>query len=350
MPVCGEREMLATRARREHKRKEPRMDINKTTELVLYRSKDGTIQLDAQLERKTIWLSQKQMGLLFDKDTDTIGLHIRNVFREEELVESATTEDSSVVQQEGKRKVRRKVRFYNLDVIISVGYRVKSQRGTEFRIWATHVLNQHIVQGYTLNEKRLKELKQTLKLASDISKRKTLSGDEASILLQTVSEYAGALDLLDDYDHQRVAIGKVSRRKAKPVSYEEAIHLVDIMRRKFGDSAVFGKEKDESLHGSLNAIMQSFGGQDVYPSVEEKAAHLLYFLVKNHSFVDGNKRIAAAVFLRFSDKNKLLYDKEGNKRIANNALVAMTLMIAESRPQEKQVITAMLTNLIGGKR
>ncbi|MCK4563139.1 MAG: virulence protein RhuM/Fic/DOC family protein [Verrucomicrobia bacterium] len=326
------------------------MDINKTTELVLYRSKDGTIQLDAQLERKTIWLSQKQMGLLFDKDTDTIGLHIRNVFREEELVESATTEDSSVVQQEGKRKVRRKVRFYNLDVIISVGYRVKSQRGTEFRIWATHVLNQHIVQGYTLNEKRLKELKQTLKLASDISKRKTLSGDEASILLQTVSEYAGALDLLDDYDHQRVAIGKVSRRKAKPVSYEEAIHLVDIMRRKFGDSAVFGKEKDESLHGSLNAIMQSFGGQDVYPSVEEKAAHLLYFLVKNHSFVDGNKRIAAAVFLRFSDKNKLLYDKEGNKRIANNALVAMTLMIAESRPQEKQVITAMLTNLIGGKR
>ncbi len=326
------------------------MNTNKTTELVLYRSKDGTIQLDAQLERKTIWLSQKQMGLLFDKDTDTIGLHIRNVFREEELVESATTEDSSVVQQEGKRKVRRKVRFYNLDVIISVGYRVTSQRGTEFRIWATHVLNQHIVQGYTLNEKRLKELKQTLKLASDISKRKTLSGDEASILLQTVSEYAGALDLLDDYDHQRVAIGKVSRRKAKPVSYEEAIHLVDVMRRKFGDSAVFGKEKDESLHGSLNAIMQSFGGQDVYPSVEEKAAHLLYFLVKNHSFVDGNKRIAAAVFLRFSDKNKLLYDKEGNKRIANNALVAMTLMIAESHPQEKQVITAMLTNLIGGKR
>lgn len=238
------------------------------------------------------------------------------------------------------------VTLYSLDVIISVGYRVKSQRGTEFRIWATNVLKQHIVQGYTINEKRLKELKQTLKLASDISKRKTLSGDEASILLQTVSEYAVALDLLDDYDHQRVELGKVSRRKAKPVSYDESMKLIEAMRQKFGDSAVFGKEKDKSLHSSLNAVMQSFDGKDVYPSVEEKAAHLLYFLVKNHSFVDGNKRIAAAVFLRFADKNRLIYDKAGNKRVANNALVAMTLMIAESRPQEKDVITAMLTNLI----
>lgn len=155
------------------------------------------------------------------------------------------------------------------------------------------------------------------------------------------------MDLLDDYDHQRVTLGKVSSRKAKPVTYDETMKLINAMRQKFGDSAVFGKEKDQSLHSSLNAVMQSFDGKDVYPSVEEKAAHLLYFLVKNHSFVDGNKRIAAAVFLRFADKNKLLYDKEGNKRIADNALVAMTLMIAESRPQEKAVITAMLTNLIG---
>ena len=243
--------------------------------------------------------------------------------------------------------VTRHIEFYNLDAIISVGYRVNSKRGTEFRIWATNVLKQHIVQGYTVNEKRMKELKQTLKLASDISRRKVLSGDEATILLQTVSEYATALDLLDDYDHQRVAIGKVSKRKAKSVTYEETMKLIDAMRQKFGDSAVFGREKDDSLHSSLNAVMQSFDGKDVYPSVEEKAAHLLYFLVKNHSFVDGNKRIAAAVFLRFAEKNKLLYDKEGNKRIADNALVAMTLMIAESRPQEKEVITAMLTNLIG---
>lgn len=316
------------------------------SELIFYTSNDGSVQLDAHLERETIWLSQKQMALLFEKDSDTIGLHIRNIYKEGELDEAATTEESSVVQQEGRRKVLRKVRFYNLDVIISTGYRVKSRRGTEFRIWATNVLRQHLVQGYTANEKRLKALKQTLKLAADISSRKTLTGDEASLLLQTVSDYAAALDLLDDYDHQRVSIGRTSRRQAKPVTYAEVMDLIAVMRQKFEASAVFGKEKDQSLHSSLNAVLQSFGGKDVYPSVEEKAAHLLYFMVKNHSFVDGNKRIAAAVFLRFADKNGLLRDREGGKRIADNALVAMTLMIAESRAQEKAVITAMLTNLI----
>ena len=330
--------------------KDAMMNANeKASDLILYRSKDGSVQMDVQLERDTIWLSQKQMSILFDKDTDTIGLHIRNLYKEGELEKSSTTEESSVVQREGHRKVTRKVNFYNLDVIISVGYRVKSLRGTEFRIWATNVLKQHIVQGYTVNQKRLKELQQTVKLASDITKRKKLSGDEASILLQTVSEYVGALDLLDDYDHHRVTIGKVSKRQAKPVTYEETIKVIDAMRQKFGDSEVFGKEKDQSLHSSLNAVMQSFDGKDVYLSVEEKAANLLYFLVKNHSFVDGNKRIAAAVFLRFADKNKLLYNKDGEKLIMDNALVAMTLMIAESRPKEKDVITAMLTNLISGK-
>ena len=320
----------------------------KKSELVLYKSKDGTIQMDIQLEQETLWLSLNQLAKLFGRDKSVISRHLRNIYKEGELQRTATVAKNATVQNEAGREVVRNIEYYNLDAIVSVGYRVNSKRGTEFRIWATNVLKQHIVQGYTVNEKRLRQLKQTLKLASDISKRKPLSGDEASILLQTVSEYAGALDLLDDYDHQRVAIGKVSSRKAKPVSYEECIKLVDAMRKKFGDSAVFGKEKDQSLHSSLNAVMQSFDGKDVYPSVEEKAAHLLYFLVKNHSFVDGNKRIAAAVFLRFADKNKLLYDKEGNKRIADNALVAMTLMIAESRPKEKEVITAMLTNLIGG--
>jgi len=320
------------------------------SELIFYTSKDGSVQLGAQLERETIWLTQKQMALLFEKDTDTIGLHVRNIYKEGELEEKSTTEESSVVQQEGRRKVLRKVRFYNLDVIISTGYRVKSRRGTEFRIWATNVLRQHLVQGYTVNEKRLKELKRTLKLAADISARKALTGDEATLLLQTISEYAAALDLLDDYDHQRVTISKTSRRQAKPVTYSEVADVVAAMRQKFGASEVFGKEKDQSLHSSLNAVMQSFDGKDVYPSVEEKAAHLLYFMVKNHSYVDGNKRIAAAVFLRFADKNGLLRDREGGKRIADNALVAMTLMIAESRPQEKAVITAMLTNLVAGAR
>ena len=318
-------------------------------DIVLYRSKDGGVSLDVQLEKETIWLSQKQMAKLFDKDSDTIGLHIRNTYKEGELEETATTEESSVVRKEGKRTVTRKIRFYNLDVIISVGYRVKSRRGTEFRIWATGILKQHLVKGYTENRKRLKALRQTLKLASDISKRKTLSSDEGTALLQIVSEYAYALDLLDDYDHQRVALRKTSRRRTRPITREEVLKIVEQMRIRFGSSEIFGVELNDSLDSSLGAVMQTFDGKDLYPSVEEKAANLLYFMVKNHSFIDGNKRIAAVVFLRFAEKNNLIYDKQGNRRIADNALVAMTLMIAESRSQEKDIITAMLTNLISGK-
>lgn len=317
-------------------------------ELVLYTSADGTVRLDIQLEQETIWLSLNQLAELFIRDKSVISRHLRNIYQEGELDRQATVAKNATVQNEAGRSVSRVIEYFNLDAVISVGYRVNSKRGTEFRIWATRILRQHLVQGYTANEKRLKALKQTLKLAADISSRKVLSGDEASILLQTVSEYAAALDLLDDYDHQRVSIRKISRRQAKPITYAEVKNLIATMRQKFGASNVFGQEKDKSLHSSLNAILQSFDGKDVYPSIEEKAANLLYFLVKNHSFVDGNKRIAAATFLRFADKNGLLRDREGTQRIANNALVAMTLMIAESRPQEKDVITAMLTNLIGG--
>ncbi len=299
------------------------------------------------MERETIWLTQAQIAELFSTERSVITKHLRNIFNSGELAKTSVCAKFAHTAADGKSY---QVDYYNLDAIISVGYRVNSKRGTDFRIWATNVLKQHIVQGYTVNAKRLKELKQTLKLAADISKRKALTGDEASILLQTVSEYAAALNLLDDYDHQRVTIGKTSRRQAKRVTYGEVMDVIDAMRQRFGDSDVFGKEKDQSLHSSLNAVMQSFDGKDVYPSVEEKAAHLLYFMVKNHSFVDGNKRIAAAVFLRFADKNGLLRDREGSKRIADNALVAMTLMIAESRAQEKAVITAMLTNLIGGTK
>jgi len=314
------------------------------SELVLYTSADGTVRLDVRLTEETLWLSQAQVSDLFHTERSVITKHLRNVFNSGELDKMSVCAKFAHTASDGKTY---QTQFYNLDAVISVGYRVNSKRGTEFRIWATNVLRQHLVQGYTVNEKRLKELKQTLKLAADISARKALTGDEASLLLQTISEYAAALDLLDDYDHQRVTIGKTSRRQAKPVIYAEVMDLIAAMRRKFGASDIFGKAKDHSLHSSLNTIMQSFDGNDLYPSVEEKAAHLLYFMVKNHSFVDGNKRIAAAVFLRFADKNGLLRDRKGGKRIADNALVAMTLMIAESRAQEKAVITAMLTNLIG---
>jgi prophage maintenance system killer protein len=319
---------------------------NSTAEFLIYKTAAGQVKLDVRLENETIWLTQQMMADLFQTTKQNIGQHLKKIFAEGELDPNSVVKEFFTTAADGKQY---KTRFYSLDAILSAGYRVKSAIATRFRIWATQVLKQHIVQGYSVNEKRLKALKQTLKLVSDISKRKLLSGDEASILLQTVSEYAYALDLLDDYDHQRVAIRKTSRRKAKPVSYDEVLSLVEQMRTHFGDSAVFGREKDESLHSSLNAVMQGFNGKDLYPSVEEKAAHLLYFLVKNHSFVDGNKRIAAATFLRFAEKNKLIFDKEGQKRIADNALVAMTLMIAESKPKEKEVITAMVTNLIVGK-
>lgn len=327
-------------------------EMKNSADIVLYRSKDGSVKLDVQFEEETVWLNREQLSVLFGRDRTVVSRHINNIFKEEELEKDVVCADFAHTTPhgaiEGKTQTRT-VEYYNLDVIISVGYRVKSKQGTQFRIWATNVLKQHLVKGYSVNEKRLKALNQVVRLTADISKRKLLSGDEASALIQTVSEYSYALDLLDDYDHQRVTIRKTSRRKAKPVTHDEVIRLVEQMRITFGDSAVFGKEKDQSLHSSLNAVMQGFGGKDLYLSVEEKAAHLLYFLVKNHSFVDGNKRIAAAVFLRFGEKNKLIYDKDGHKRIADNALVAMTLMIAESKPKEKDVITAMLTNLIAGK-
>lgn len=315
-------------------------------EVLLYQSADGVAALDVRLERETVWLNQRQMAELFDKDSDTVGLHIRNVFKEGELEPGPTTEESSVVQTEGGRQVRRKVRYYNLDVIISVGYRVKSQRGTQFRIWATNVLRQHLVKGYTVHERRLKELNQAVRLIADVAQRRVLNGDEATALLNVVGDYAYALEVLDDYDHQRVRLGEVSPGPVAALSLDEARQVIVRMGERFGATGLFGREKDAGLEGSLSAVMQTFGGNEVYPSLEEKAAHLLYFLVKNHHFVDGNKRIAAALFLWFLEKNRALYRADGGKRIADNALVAMTLLIAESRPDEKDVLTRVMVNLI----
>ncbi|MFP5404589.1 MAG: RhuM family protein [Gammaproteobacteria bacterium] len=236
--------------------------------------------------------------------------------------------------------------LYNLDMIISVGYRVNSLRGTQFRIWATNVLRQHLVQGYTVHAQRLKELNQAVRLVADVAHRRTLSGDEATALLEVVADYAYALEVLDDYDHQRVRLGEVSPGPVAVLDLDEARQVIVRMGERFGASPLFGREKDEGLEGSLSAVMQTFGGQDVYPSLEEKAAHLLYFLVKNHHFVDGNKRIAAALFLWFLQKNRALYREDGGKRIADNALVAMTLLIAESRPDEKDVLVRVVVNLI----
>lgn len=315
-------------------------------DVVLYQAEDGGPVLDVRLERESIWLTQVQMAELFGVNVPAIFKHIKNIYAVRELDSGATVSKMEIVRQEGSRKVRRAVDHYNLDMVISVGYRVNSVRGTQFRIWATKVLRQHLVQGYTVHERRLKELNQAVRLVADVAHRRTLSGDEATALLEVVADYAYALEVLDDYDHQRVRLGEVSSGPVAALDLDEARQVIARMAERFGATGLFGREKDEGLAGSLAAVMQTFGGQEVYPSLEEKAAHLLYFLVKNHHFVDGNKRIAAALFLWFLQKNRALYRADGGKRIADNALVAMTLLIAESRPGEKAVLARVVVNLI----
>lgn len=317
-------------------------------ELVLYQAPDGSVELKLRLEHETLWLSQRQMALLFDKDTDTIGLHLRNIYAEGELNEAATTEDSSVVQTEGKRQVRRRVRLYSLDAVISVGYRVSSLRGTQFRIWATQVLREHLTKGYTVNAARLRDLRQAVRLVADTALRRDLEGDEARALLAIVGEYNRALALLDDYDHQRVAKPKPGAAARYTLRPEDARRIVGQLRQRFGGSAVFGVEKDHGLDSALGAIAQTFGGEELYPGLEEKAAHLLYFVVKNHAFADGNKRIAATLFLWYLERNGALLTESGTPRVSNNMLVALTLMIAESRPEEKDMLVRIVMQLLAG--
>ena len=245
-------------------------------EIVIYQAPDGSVELNVWLEKDTLWLSQKQMALIFEKDPDTIGLHLRNIYKEGELDEAATTEESSVVQTEGKRRVRRNIRIYNLDAIISVGYRVNSKRGTQLHIWATRVLRNHILEGYTVNEQRLRHLNQAVKLIADTAVRRDLSGDEAKALLAIVGDYRRALGLLDDYDHQRVSTPDASGKVLYPLEYKEALRIVERLRSEFAESAVFGVEKDKGLASALGAIMQTAGGAEVYPSLEENGQSFIF--------------------------------------------------------------------------
>lgn len=320
-------------------------------EVVLYQADDGTTQLDVHLNQDTVWLTQKQMAELFDKNSDTIGLHVRNIYKEGELDAEGTTEESSVVQDEGQRKVKRLLRLYNLDVIISVGYRVKSKRGTQFRRWATQVLRDHIVKGYTLNQQRLAEqsekltqMQQTLHLLSRTLMNQELISDTGNDVLKVINDYAYALTTLDRYDHGSLAIEAIRDDKAVILDYQEGISIVNSMKGEF--DGLFGLEKDNGFKSALATIYQTFDGKELYPSIEEKASSLLYFIVKNHAFSDGNKRIAAAIFIYFLAANAILYRPDGSKRLADNALVALTLLIAESRPEEKDIIVKVVVNLI----
>lgn len=329
------------------------MDLKSKSEIVLYKTPEGDTHIDVKLEDETVWLSQKLMAKLFSKNSDTIGLHISNIYKEGELDENSTTEYYSVIQREGKRNILRKIKYYNLDVIISVGYRVKSKRGTQFRIWANKVLKEYLIKGYALNERKLKEqsgrvkeLEKTLEIFSKVAKSYQLKQDEFSGILKVIKDYTYALDILDKYDNKDLIIADTNRQISFTITYEAAKKVINKMKEKFGGSSLFGKEKDKSFKGTVGSIYQTFGKKELYPSIEEKAAHLLYFVIKNHSFIDGNKRIAAAIFLWFMEMNNYLYTKDGNKRIADNALVALCLLIAESNPKEKEMIVKVIVNLI----
>lgn len=318
-------------------------------QIEIYTSIDNLVELQVNLDNETVWLSQEQLVLLFQRDQSVISRHIRNVFKEGELEQKSNMQKMHIPNSD------KPVSYYNLDVIISVGYRVKSKQGTHFRQWATQRLKDYLVQGYAINQKRLKEteskfkeLKQAVKLLESVVTAKEITGDEAQGLLKVLNDYAFALDILDQYDHQTLKISETEHKEIFQISYPEAIKAIEGLKTKFGGSNLFGNEKDASFKSSLETIYQTFNGIDLYPTVQEKAGHLLYFVTKNHSFSDGNKRIAAFLFVWFLDRNKLLY-LEGEKIIDDKTLVALTLMIAASKPDDKDMMVKVIINLINNK-
>lgn len=317
----------------------------------IYSSQDGSIQLKVKLENDTVWLTQSQMAELFGVDRTSIVRHIRNIYKSEELDQNSTCAKNAQVRTEGHRSVLREIPYYNLDMIISVGYRVNSKNATSFRRWATSVLKQYLIKGYVINQQiklnRYNELKDVVRLMSrTVGLQAKVTSEEYGGLFNVISDYVYALDTLDHYDYQSLSIQKTTKEEQFRATYENALEAINALKEKFGGSQWFANEKDDSFKSSIGQIYQTFGGEDLYPSVEEKAAMLLYLVVKNHSFSDGNKRIAAMLFLWFLNNNHVLYAEDGHKRIADNTLVALTLMIAESRTEEKDVMVKVVVNLI----
>ena len=319
-------------------------------EIIIYQTSDGQTELDVRLEGDSVWLSQSQLSTLFKSDRTSIGRHIRNIYKSGELKENATCAIFAQVQQEGNRAVKRAIPHYNLDMVISVGYRVNSKQATQFRIWANRVLKEYLIKGYAINrnakQEQLDELKRTISVMSNVLAAKSVTKDEAVGLLKVISDYAYGLDTLDRYDYQQLEVSHTTPEEKFRATYDNAMQALQMLKEQFGASELFAREKDSSFRSTMGAIYQTFGGKDLYPSVEEKAANLLYLTVKNHSFSDGNKRIAAFLFLWFMEKNGILYREDGSRLIDNNTLVALTLMIAESRTEEKDVMTKVVVNLI----
>ena len=319
-------------------------------QIEIYRSADGNIELNVKLENDTVWLTQSQMAELFGVDRTSVVRHIKNIYATQELDEASTCAKNAQVRLEGSRRIVRDIPFYNLDMVISVGYRVNSKNATSFRKWATGILKQYLIKGYAINQKRLDhydDLKSVVNLMSRaITLQQKVTTGEYEGLFSVISDYVYALDTLDRYDYQSLGISQTTREESFRATYENAMEAINALKEKFGGSQWFANEKDDSFKSSIGQIYQTFGGEDLYPSVEEKAAMLLYLVVKNHSFSDGNKRIAAMLFLWFMEKNGILYGEDGHKRIADNTLVALTLMIAESRTEEKDVMVKVVVNLI----
>ena len=327
--------------------------MNLNNQIIIYQTEDAQTQIDVRMENDMIWLTRQQIAVLFGRDYKTISKHINNALKEE-LADSVvvakianTTQHGAI---EGKTQTH-EIDYFNLEVITSVGYRVKSKRGVQFRQWANKVLKQYLIKGYAVNERMRKEqigeLRQLVgMLGRTIQSQPLLSNDETNALFEVVTDYAYALDTLDNYDYERLTINKTTKEEPFHATYENAMEAIDGLREKFGGSVLFGNEKDDSFKSSIGQIYQTFGGEELYPSVEEKAAMLLYLVTKNHSFSDGNKRIAATLFLWFLNNNHILYHPDGSKRIADSTLVALTLMIAESRTEEKDVMVKVVVNLI----
>lgn len=324
-----------------------------TGEIIIYQTSDGSTAMEVRLENETIWLTQKQIAELFGTKRPAITKHLKNIFLSGELDENAVCSILEHTTPHGAmadKTQTTEVKYYNLDAILSVGYRVNSKNATQFRIWANRVLKEYLIKGYavkdTIKLEQYEDLKQTIKVLANVLDHKTLEYSEATGLLKVVTDYAYALDTLDRYDYQQLEIVKTTNTEQFRATYDNAMLAIEELREKFGGSSLFGNEKDQSFKGSIGAIYQTFGDQDLYPSIEEKAAMLLYLVTKNHSFSDGNKRIAAFLFLWFMERNGILYNADGSKRIGNNTLVALTLMIAESRTEEMEMMVKVIVNLI----
>lgn len=321
----------------------------RNSSIEIYRSPEGNIELNVKLENDTVWLTQSQMAELFGRDRTVISRHVNNCFKEGELDPNITCAKFAHMGKDQDQTYE--TTMYNLDVIISVGYRVKSIQGTRFRQWANSVLKQYLIKGYVINQQlkldRYNELKDVVRLMGRaIGMQEKVTTDEYSGLFNVISDYVYALDTLDHYDYQSLSIQQTTKNEPFRATYDNAMEAINALKDKFGGSQWFANEKDDSFKSSIGQIYQTFGGEELYPSVEEKAAMLLYLVVKNHSFSDGNKRIAAMLFLWFLNNNRVLYAEDGHKRIADNTLVALTLMIAESRTEEKDVMVKVVVNLI----